>query len=158
MMHYWWYHKSIGLENWTMIIIFSSLHCLKKLTHQSNLRCSAFCVSAIAFKENLTNHVKRQTERKYILLLFAPFQKLWFTLTMFQNHIKKVSFCKVFLHQKSSRESKKSTIAFFFFFLSFLKWNSNNICKTNLGKQFCYENQMSDLFSFRKLWLRALRV
>ena len=34
------------------------------------------CVSAIAFKENLTNHVKRQTERKYILLLFAPFQKL----------------------------------------------------------------------------------
>ena len=154
MMHYWWYHKSIGLENWTMIIIFSSLHCLKKLTHQSNLRCSAFCVSAIAFKENLTNHVKRQAERKYILLLFAPFQKLWFTLTMFQNHIKKVSFCKVFLHQKSSRESKKSTIAFFFFCCCHF-WSEIQV---TFAKQFCYENQMSDLFSFRKLWLRALRV
>ena len=58
MMHYWWYHKSIGLENWTMIMIFLYF---KKLTHPSNLRCALLCLSdgsAIAFNQKLTNYVK----------------------------------------------------------------------------------------------------
>ena len=132
MMHYWWYHKSIGLENWTMIIIFS--YCFKKLTHPSNLRCSAFLLLLLCFcycTQRKLDKPCEKTDRKeiHILLLFAPFQKLWFTLMMFQIHRKKVSFSnnasetsyvsfQSISHQKSF---KKSTIDFWYF------WYENHI-------------------------------
>ena len=132
MMHYWWYHKSIGLENWTMIIIFS--YCFKNwLIHQTYgalLFCYCYYLSAIALKENLTNHVKRQTERKYTYCYCSHLFKncdlhLWcFKFTekkvSFSNNASETSYVSFqsISHQKSF---KKSTIDFWYF------WYENHI-------------------------------
>ena len=98
----------IGLENWTMIIIFS--YCFKKLTHPSNLRCSAFLLLLLCFcycAQRKLDKPCEKTDRKeiHILLLFAPFQKLWFTLTKFQIHEKKS-------HLVTMRAKRVSTFPF----------------------------------------------